>query len=179
MTDTPFDPAKVAGLANRTFRAPDLTQAVEGWRAWKVKPELPPFGLPPKLHSVTYSDCFWEPRKLARASCLFDEEHNAPDTIPVEECTCGFYAAKDLDHLLGEMGYARYDIEDGWIRVVGQLALWGKVIEGSQGWRAEYGYPVRIFVPFEAAHLGVPLRKAYGVPVTLKNWLQPRHEEEN
>jgi hypothetical protein len=63
--------------------------------------------------------------------------------------------------------------------VVGQLANWGRVIEGSQGWRAEFAYPAVMFIPFEAWRLRRPLMRAYGVPVKLLNLLdESKHPEE-
>jgi hypothetical protein len=164
MTEPLIDPAKLA--AERNFRAPDLVGHMEGWRAWNVSAQLPRFGTAPKLYSVTHSSYYWQPRKLSRAICSQDPSH-----VPGEKCGCGFYAAKDLDHLL-TLGYSNYDAEaSGQFCVVGQLAMWGKVIEGSQGWRAEKAYPVKLFVPFEAHYLAKPLSDAYGVPVQLRNIL--------
>jgi hypothetical protein len=58
------------------------------------------------------------------------------------------------------------------VTIVGRLAMWGKVVEGSQGWRAEYAYPEMLYVPFEVARLiAMPAADTYGVPVTLLNVL--------
>jgi hypothetical protein len=57
--------------------------------------------------------------------------------------------------------------------VLGQVANWGKVIEGTQGWRAELAYPVKLWVPFEAWKIAQALEAGYGVPVGLKNYLKP------
>jgi len=51
------------------------------------------------------------------------------------------------------------------------VANWGKVVEGSQGWRSEYTYPLKLWLPFEAWYLAEALGNAYGVPVALKNTL--------
>jgi hypothetical protein len=169
--DYPFDPTK---LPDPNLTVPDLAEAVEGWRAWDVERALPKFGLPPKLTSVTY-DYYWTPHRAGVAVC---EKGCEKRQVPGESCTCGFYAAKTLDHLLG-MGYPVYDPESSQVCVIGQLALWGKVIEGTQGWRASKAYPKKLWVPFEAPHLAAPLREAYGVPVGLKNFIQPKLESEN
>jgi len=159
-------PEWALGLTNHDFQAPDLVGVCEGWRAWNVERELPPFGMPPKLYSATYG-YFWTPRKRARAECQKDSSH-----VPGEACTCGFYAAKDLGHLR-QMGYSAYMENGPQVTIVGQLAMWGKVIEGTQGWRSEYAYPVKLFVPFEAWRLAKPVARAYGVPVELLNLLDP------
>jgi hypothetical protein len=169
-----LDPEKLVGLIDAGFTAPDVVGTVEGWRVWKVAREVPLYGTAPKLHSESY-DYYWAPRVKARATCNKHEAHNDADSakrVPNETCTCGFYAAKTLDQLRG-MHYPRYDEEGDRISVLGQMALWGKVIEGSQGWRAEFAYPARLWLPFEGFRLAKPLAKAYGVPVSLLNITDP------
>ena len=161
-----IQPEKLVGLSDEDFRAPDLIGTVEGWRAWNVNPTPPPFGNPPKLFSATW-DYYWSPRIKARADC---HKRGGQDHVPGEGCTCGFYSAKTLTHLRS-MGYHVYD--EGSMTVVGRLANWGKVIEGNQGWRSEFAYPVKLYVPFEGWRLAKPLSKAYGVPVELLNLLDP------
>lgn len=163
--ELPFDPDK---LPDPEFQAPDLVGAVEGWRVWRVSTELPKFGGAPKLYSATYGGYYWAARKACVAEC-----EKCGENVPGEYCSCGFYSAKTFDHLMG-MSYHLYDAETGMIAVLGQVANWGKVIEATQGWRAQIAYPVRLWVPFEAAKLAKPLKEAYGVPVGLRNWLKPR-----
>lgn len=163
----PASPEHLVGLLDKGFRAPDLLGTCEGWRAWTVDREPPPFETAPKLFSATYH-YYWTPRVKARAECALGHD----DHVPGEMCVCGFYAAKTLDHLRS-MGYSTYNEEGDTVSVVGQLALWGKVIEGTQGWRGEFAYPVKLYVPFEAYRLAKPLKKAYGVPVELLNLLDP------
>jgi hypothetical protein len=152
------------------FTVPDLEGTVEGWRAWGV-PITVGEGVP-RLYSVTHSNYYWAPRKRAQAQCLRGSRPKGLTTCkgvecPNEQCTCGFYSAKTFEHLQS-MAYHRYhDV----FHVVGRVANWGKVIEGSQGWRAQYAYPVELFVPFEAWRLAKPLGSLYGVPVSLKDIL--------
>jgi hypothetical protein len=160
-----FDPSK---LPDSDFRVPDEIGTVTGWRAWGVPAELPKFGVAPKLYSVTYGEHYWTPRKIGVAAC----ERGCME-VPDERCSCGFYSAKTLPHLLG-MSYHRYDAEaKGMFHVVGKVANWGKIVEGTQGWRSEKAYPVALFIPFEAHRLARPLSAAYGIPVRLKNILNP------
>lgn len=94
-----------------------------------------------------------------------------PDEVPVTSCTCGFYSAKSAKHLL-QLGYHRYNVATGTVGIVGKVACWGRVIEGTQGWRSEFAYPVLLFVPYEAVHLIKPLRDAYGCKVAQLNFLK-------
>lgn len=165
LRDLPFDPRK---RPDPKLVLPDLKDAVIGWRVWRVKLEAPRYGLPPKLCSATFPDYYWTPRRAAIADCEYKDCQG--DNLPGESCSCGFYSAKSLKHLLG-MGYHIYDAESGTVCVIGKVACWGKVIEGSQGWRSAKAYPVALFVPFEASHLAQPLAKAYGAKVSLMNFL--------
>jgi hypothetical protein len=146
---------------------------VEGWRAWIVSRNLPRYGVPMKLKSVTHgaavNDGYWPPRKENVAFC-----DRCGEDVPGEQCSCGFYSAKTLDHLMS-MGYHTYrdTDDDHYFKVIGQVANWGKVIEGTQGWRSQYSYPVRLFVPFEAARHARLLKEAYGCKVRLLNFLKP------
>jgi hypothetical protein len=169
--DLPYDPRRTPDPA---LRVPDLADAVEGWRAWQVARDLPRYGTPPKLYSATYAGYYWTPRRAAHAECRYGCEKLE---IPGESCTCGFYSAKTLEHLM-EMGYPSYDADGDGDRVcvIGQIACWGKVIEGTQGWRSSKAYPIKLFVPFEVAHLAKPLQAAYGCKVGLKNFIQPAFE---
>jgi hypothetical protein len=181
-SERPFDPKK---LPSRSHQVPDLKDAVEGWRAWRVAKALPKFGVAPKLYSATHGDYYWTPRKAAEAECAHCSTHviTLPDgtvtnDVPGEFCSCGFYSAKDREHLMS-MSYHRYDGdgEFGQFTVIGQVANWGKVVEGSQGWRSQFSYPKFIYVPYEAHHLAKPISVAYGVPVKLENFLQPGYAE--
>jgi hypothetical protein len=57
--------------------------------------------------------------------------HRSPDKF----CTCGYHAAKDPALLVRPGGPAA---------VLGVVALWGRVIEHTKGWRGEFAYPVRL-----------------------------------
>lgn len=162
----PLDPERL--LADPNFRVPDLIGTVEGWRAWRVPVTLPPYGLAPKMYSVTaaQADYAWVPRKRMQADCP-----TCGDNVPGNTHTCGFYSARDLEHLMSQ-GYHHYTEHDGYTRVVGQVANWGKVIECTRGWRAQYAYPVSLYVPFECWRLLKPLSEAFGVPAKLMNTLR-------
>jgi len=161
------DPFDLDKLPDPNFKVPDLIEAVEGWRVWRVSAEVPRFGTMPKLYSATHRGYYWTPRKVSLAEC-----GKCKENVPGEHCTCGFYSAKHFEHLMS-MSYHWYDMEAGEVMVLGQIANWGKVIEGTQGWRAAKAYPVQLWVPFEAWTLAEPIEQAYGVPVGIRNFLKP------
>ena len=67
------------------------------------------------------------------------------------------------------MHYGNYDLWASHVVVVGEVSLWGGVIPGSQGWRAQYAYPRKLLVPYECWQLAKPLRDDYQVLVKLAN----------
>ncbi len=127
--------------------------AVVGWRYW----QLARSGL---LRSVTQRRVEWPPRRVMRATCLV-AGHRAPD----ERCDCGVHGSVDLE-TLREHGLCLAPEA----LVVGQVALWGKVVRDGEGWRGEYGVPVHLWVVRELV-LDEELEgvtaalAAYGVPV--------------
>lgn len=162
--DVPFD---VDRLPDPNFRVPDLSQALEGWRVWSVSTDITPM---PKMYSATKAGYYWTPRRVSMAYCA-----RCGDDVPGEKCTCGFYSAKEFMHLMS-MAYHKYDVESGHVMVLGQIANWGGVVTATQGWRAQFAYPVKLWVPFETWELAEPLEQTYGVPVSLHNYLKPREQ---
>lgn len=150
--------------------APDFFEPMIGWRAWKVDANYREGESLPLLHSVTYGDYAWEPGQPVEAVCPSGHKGGPPCE---GNCSCGLYAAKTYKHLMG-MGYPSYDAATGKFCVVGEVSLWGKIVEGTQGWRAQVGYPRKLYVPFEAWRLAKPLHDAYGVPVKMQNFLKDR-----
>ena len=67
-------------------------------------------------------------------------------------------------------------------RVIGRVALWGEVVEGTRGWRASRGYPAELWVPqldgdgteiAELESIAIDLAD-YGVPVHVCDGLTAR-----
>lgn len=149
------------------IRVPDVIGEVVAWRAWQIVGDLD-F---PRLESATQSsarsgvDAIWPTNRWFEARCLADPAHNEPGVeIPVEQCSCGIYAAKTLAQL-SNLSYARYGpVAD---KVIGEVAFAGKVIEGSQGWRAERARIKQLWVPHRNWRFVEPLADAYGVEVGL------------
>ena len=61
---------------------------------------------------------------------------------PHSDCTCGVYAAKNIEHLR-QSGYERYGIH-------GEVYLWGPVVEHKLGYRAQFAYPKSLVLPPDA-----------------------------
>ncbi len=132
---------------------------VAGWRAWVLTETAA--GL--RLGSVLHDD-LWTPGESALAVCrrhddLFAEplqEHETPGL----ECGCGFHAARDP---VDAFSYLRGRDEAATVcRILGEVALWGRVVETEAGWRAAVAYPVRLYVPDDAFARALAV---YDVPV--------------
>jgi hypothetical protein len=146
----------------RTRAAP-----VIGWRVWIVT--ATPDGL--RLGSVLH-DQVWAPGTTALASCRRPEglfaEPLPPHQTPSPVCGCGFHAARDP---VDALSYLQGRDETATIcRLLGEVALWGRLVETEGGWRAAAAYPVRLYVADEAIAeaLGV-----YGVPTLTGDQSKP------
>lgn len=138
---------------------PDVVGEVIAFRSWYVQQEKDEAIL------VSLNDKTpWTPGQFLIARCTV---HNVEE-IPVKTHTCGIYAAKDREHLVA-MRYNRYDLNRD--VVIGEVALSGKIIPGTQGWRAQKARPVKLFVPYEKWRLVDALERTYNIPVELSNTL--------
>src|SRR6478672_9503159 len=106
--------------------APLSPEEVEGWRAWSVVERRGTY----VLSSLTRAED-WPPGRPFAARCT-RKSHDAPG----RRCSCGVYAAADPNELarLGRIAGA----------AVGQVSLWGRMVEHSHGYRAASAYPTRI-----------------------------------
>lgn len=95
---------------------------VIGWRAWWLRGN--------QLHSV-HHPTIWTPGEFVVAECR--DGCCAPD----EDHTCGIHACATFEQL-------RLIYLHGMPEVYGLVALWGKVVVGERGWRAQYAYPSRL-----------------------------------
>lgn len=147
----------------------DAADAVLGWRYWQL-----PAG-ERQLRSVTHRRVVWRTGSAHQARCL-TSGHAAPS----EGCACGIHAAVDLASL-----HAHGLCLGPEALIVGQVRLWGRVVEdGSDGGagggngqyeptglRGEFAYPLHLCLvagTVEDARVEEILRclAAYGVAVT-------------
>jgi hypothetical protein len=133
---------------------------VRGWRAWVVTETA----AGPRLGSVLH-DLTWVPGEPALASCRRHEDPFAQalpvHPVPGFACNCGFHAARDAGDALS---YLRGRDEPATIcRILGEVALWGHVVETEGGWRASHAYPARLYVPDDALADELAV---YGVPIS-------------
>lgn len=148
---------------------PDMIGEVVAWRAWIV---VEPRSRHPRLRSanaagrVGLEQAIWPTNRWLYAIC---PSGHSGDEVPASNCSCGLYAAKSLEHLL-TYGYATLQGSEAGPTVIGEVGFAGRVIEGSQGWKAQRGRVVRLYLPFSQQDLGERLAEAYNVPYELAPW---------
>jgi hypothetical protein len=158
--------------AAEAFVAPDLADAVEVWRVWRVIRRAGTYQLGSVLKPTLWprdeplvAECLhpqpWSKRVWRRA-----EQHQSPEL----RCECGIYGA-DLGRVSQYLTPAPFEVTAA--RVLGRVSLWGTVFECERGYRASRAYPLAIYVPMDAARNDRRLEDLamgladYGVPVEL------------
>ena len=109
------------------MRVPDYISPIVGHRVWRWDAA--------GLKSLNGKR--WPPGRPLAAICGAGNAHDAHDP-PHLDCTCGVYAAKDIEHLR-RLGYEGRGI-------CGEVHLWGTVVEHELGWRAQFAYPKTLFL---------------------------------
>jgi hypothetical protein len=132
---------------------------VVGWRAWVVTETAKGLRLGSVLH-----DEVWTPGTTALATCRRREDFFAeplpPHPTPSSGCACGLHAARDP---VDALSYLRGRNESTTVcRILGEVALWGRLVETEAGWRAQAAYPVRLYAEDEEIAEALTV---YGVPV--------------
>ena len=148
---------------------PDGVEPLVAWRYWRVDHKTG------WLRSLARDRTEWIPHTPFTARCRYERlDHTdarwrlvdgslwKPHESPGERCRCGIYGARDLRALRSHplFGFR--------VMVAGEVLLWGKVIRGELGYRAQYAYPKSLCVVLRSAKRraqAVDALSAYGVPV--------------
>lgn len=124
--------------------APDYAEPTIGWRIWDVVGETGDV----RLSSLMYRTV-WEPGREMAATCrrslaFLPWERLPLHQPPAVDCWCGIYATA---HLAGARAFLTFPTtRPTGYRIVGRVALWGRVVEAEYGWRAAYGYPHELYI---------------------------------
>ena len=103
----------------------------------------------------------WPPGQVLRAQCV-EIGHPAP----ADRCNCGIYANPELEALRQHGLCLAPDVI-----VLGQVALWGKVVVDEPSLRGEFAYPARLSLVTDSLIDDTSPKTllegltAYGVPV--------------
>lgn len=128
-----------------------------GWRYWYLA------GDPPYLTSANSLDR-WPHAEAVEARCSL-WPHEAPDPA----CKCGVYAARRLEDL------EAYGFPALSYLVIGEVLLWGRIVEAGSRYRAQFARPARLWIVSETVpedddpgSAGDRLMDLYGVPTGLR-----------
>lgn len=105
-----------------------LTDPIVAWRTWTLAGSRD--GSEVRLLPLFGDRRPWPVRAPARATCARGGRHRIPEL----ECSCGLYATHGLEALRHSRDPA----------VLGTVALWGRIVEHTAGYRAELAYPQRL-----------------------------------
>lgn len=127
-----------------------------GWRVWHVRGNGDGYGL------ASWSrDATWPARERMEARCrrLLSQAHHAPRLGH----RCGIYAVRTRElarALLDELPPLPGAV------ALGRVSLWGRVIENTLGWRAQYAYPYELELIGAPDGMATALRDRYAVDVS-------------
>lgn len=158
------------------------------WRSWKLHAENEDLW----LQSISQGDSFWYPREIKTAECnlVTDSSHGENESPPVEGCKCGIYALNSNIDLVG-ITYASNVGPGRELFVWGEINLWGKIIEGQHGIKAQHAYPKHLYLRGDV-HRAYPfawnkldsyaikdlMKEAWGVPVDIGETISRRSLED-
>lgn len=143
---------------------PMIAGTVIGTRGWRMVP------FSNNLTPLTYSADEWGPLAAKEAGCLVQD--HPIEMPPVLSCTCGIYAMKPphWDTLA----------PPGLDFVIGQVHMWGRIIECGKGFRSEYAYPRCFYAfheyPSEYNFRIAQLADAWGIDMVLQSVQDPSVE---
>jgi hypothetical protein len=144
------------------FNAPDGIEPIVGWRIWMVGADRERMGYQSRevsLHSP-FNGVPWHPGRRFEASCNNPSRRIRQHGVgPEARCSCGVYALKEIESLLWWVDFLPLN------SVLGEVSLWGKVVVHKHGYRAQYGYPRRLWVATGTSESLKSALKVYGVPV--------------
>lgn len=132
----PVDEEELVATYERDADVPFYVEPFLGYRAWSLVDREDGFW----LRSVTYST-FWPKRQEMHATCRMQSKANRCVSSPNPSCSCGIYIVKDL-------GDAKTWATSGTshFRVIGEVKIWGRVLQYEKGFIVEYAYPDKIWV---------------------------------
>ena len=138
-----------------------------GWRIWHVDPAPGSARLRSWAHSTE-----WPAGRRLEAHCRSVLSLTLPSwshVAPRKGHACGIYALRErhdaeaMLHELGEVGPSFNRLP----AALGRVSLWGRVIENTGGWRAQFAYPYDLLVFGGDRSLAADLRRGYAVDVAL------------
>ena len=145
-----------------------VREPIVGWRQWNF--------MYPHFLANLGNDTIYVPREKIEAHCeqystigtLVHRKDHSEQPAPHLTCMCGIYAYKEKPRLLREIrniySGLRLVANNRYVPIYGEINLWGKVIEHEDGYRAQFGYPKRLWCTPAIEPLAGWIGYVYGVP---------------
>ena len=145
-----------------------VREPIVGWRQWNF--------MYPHFLANLGNDTIYVPREKIEAHCeqystigtLVLRKDHTEQPAPHLTCMCGIYAYKEKPRLLREIrniySGLRLVANNRYVPIYGEINLWGKVIEHEDGYRAQFGYPKRLWCTPAIEPLAGWIGYVYGVP---------------
>jgi hypothetical protein len=164
-----------------SLEAPDLPDVVVAWRVWRLVAVHGRCRL-----ASAFKWAVWPPQDVLEARCLCSTPRTfldklrgrPPHPAPGLECFCGIYGA-DLSITHSCLaGVGSWELG----RALGEVWLWGTVIECERGYRASHAYPRTIYLPADGLNRApdrlVEDLELYGVPIEMLEvgWVEASEE---
>lgn len=135
---------------------PDSIEPILAIRAWNLHRE----GTKYFLSSCFQYNIIWPKQTKLSALCLADDPwmiSGIKHIAPIQDCDCGIYALKkapeDQDLIPWEEN-----------SIIGLAFMWGKVLEGTKGYRAQYSKPAALLNDNRSDIIS-KLAENYSVPI--------------
>jgi hypothetical protein len=161
---------------------PDYLEPITAFRCWRVQANGVLSGLAaaqpwaPKRTMVSVCNGHADARRGSPSEHL--TEAGGWLDAPVWGCVCGIYATLTLENADTELeNWRRADPYYGNVETpayaVGEVSLWGRVIEHAVGYRAQFAYPKSLAVVGDDA-LAEKVSTLYGVPAVARQAQNPK-----
>jgi hypothetical protein len=129
---------------------PIRAETIVAWRAWRLGTYVTSDGTTePFLRSCVYAE-YWPAGERFEASC----PHHP---LPAPTCGCGVHGVTTREEAVRWALWAGGALPNP--IVLGRVNLWGKVLQFSRGYRAQYAYPYELEVPGDGNWAGLDVRE--------------------
>jgi hypothetical protein len=148
------------------------TQPILAWRMWNINGK--------SLDSLHFNHRGpWLPKTQKTAICYSCTFSSLP--MPHRSCSCGIYARKNIDPIFYRINKCSSPsvadpagIFPRLNGVLGLVYLWGNILEGDDGYRAEFAYPAKLFIVDGQEQEIREIAERYGIPCQKFSWWQKR-----
>lgn len=136
--------------------SPDSIQPILAIRAWNIHQENQIF----YLASCYQYNLIWPISTYVAAHCTVNDPWNKSGikhSAPILDCDCGIYALKKMPEETELLPWEKNSI-------LGLAFLWGKIIEGTKGYRAQYSKPAALLED-DRKDIIYSIARNYSIPV--------------